>query len=949
MSRLTQPCLEADFVLELAPSEATNAHGAEYCDCLAGCAIIGEKDGDDWGVFGKMPESISMSIPNHYQLWAKTGEIEGEFHPLVYHMLDVASVALYLWDAALTGALQKELAQGFALSQTECRITLAFLAGLHDIGKASPGFQKKYPAGIPELKRAGFGFDERPGRTPAPHGAVSAWWLEGYLKSEFGVTPESAKNIARVLGGHHGIWVSASQVLTPALGRSDKGGESWEAARQNLTRELEAILSPPRRISLPDEIERKNSLLTLVSGLVSVADWIGSMSNFFPYRRNDIPASQYAEMALRQAEQALHELGWMGWTPKGETIRFDTAFNFSPRPLQKAAIAGSQKAQPPAMLILEAPTGIGKTEAALYMADIWLQGWGGRGLYIAMPTQATSNQMFSRVVRYLRQRYPSELVNVHLINGQARFNREMQALEMQSIADDERDKSQGQVAAMGWFLPRKRSLLAPFGVGTVDQSLMSVLQTRHFFVRLFGLGGKVVVFDEVHAYDTYMSVLFFRLLAWLRVIGASVIILTATLPATTRKQMVCAYLGVKDIELEEADFPRLTVVDKTIVETIPLPAPEEKPFRLEWIGNQAENILGCLKEKLGEGGCAAVICNRVDRAQEIYQAIRDAQLLDPQNLLLFHARFPFAWREAIEKRVLEMFSPQGERPQKAVVVATQVIEQSLDLDFDLIISDMAPADLILQRAGRLHRHRQNDALRPRPLRELSLVIASPTLEAGFPTFGADAFIYEKYILTKSWMCLKSRKEIRPITETRNIIEEVYGEPGALEGGLKEAWDKMVRDREREINLARNKLVGSPLDERLLESMNLGLEEDNPAIHQAFQAMTRLVEPGVEIICLHRVGEEIYLEPDGGGEAIRLEQAPKGETIEELLKRSVSIHHRGIVEYFRDREAPKGWKRLAALKHHLPVVFSDGVYRCEGTGYLLKINRESGVHILKEAE
>ena len=890
-----------------------------------------------------------MSIPNYYQLWAKTGEKEGKFHPLVYHLLDVASVALCLWDAALTGALREELVQGFALSPAECRQMLAFLAGLHDIGKASPGFQSKYAAGIPALKEAGFEFAQHPLGAPAPHGVISAWWLEGYLKSEFGASLECAKKIARVLGGHHGIWVGASQLLPPALKSSDKGGQSWETARRELVREIEKILFPPQRISLPDEIKRINSLLTLASGLVSVADWIGSMSNFFPYCPNDMPADQYAEMALRRAKQALRELGWVGWKPQGKSVEFETAFNFKPRPLQATAIENALKAEPPAMLILEAPTGIGKTEAALYVADEWLQGWGGRGLYIAMPTQATSNQMFSRVVRYLRQRYPADMVNVHLIHGQARFNREMQALEVQSIADDEQDQSQGQVAAMGWFLPRKRSLLAPFGVGTVDQSLLSVLQTKHFFVRLFGLGGKVVVFDEVHAYDTYMSVLFFRLLAWLRAIGASVIVLTATLPAATRKEMICAYLGVKNIELKEADFPRLTVVDKNAVASIPLPAPEEKPFKLEWIGNEAADILDCLKEKLSQGGCAAVVCNRVNRAQEIYQAIAEAQLLDPQNLILFHARFPFAWRDAIEKRVLELFSPQGERPQKAVVVATQVIEQSLDLDFDLIISDMAPADLILQRAGRLHRHPQNDARRPKPLGTPCLVIASPTVEDGFPSFGADAFIYEKYILAKSWLYLKSRTEIRPIAETREIIEEVYGEPGALEGGLKEAWEKMISDRKREVNLARNKLVGSPLDERLLDKMNLGLEEDNPEIHHAFQAMTRLIEPGVELVCLHKVGEEIYLEPDGGGEAIRLNQAPKGETIEELVKHSVNIHHRGIVEYFRNREAPKSWKRLAALRRCLPVVFTEGLYRCEGTKYILKISRESGVHILKEAE
>ena len=182
--------------------------------------------------------------------------------------------------------------------------------------------------------------------------------------------------------------------------------------------------------------------------------------------------------------------------------------------------------------------------------------------------------------------------------------------------------------SMTWFLPRKRSLLAPFGVGTVDQALMSVLQTRHFFVRLFGLSHKTVIFDEVHAYDTYMSTLFQRLLTWLRAVGTSVVLLSATLPAQTRRELVQAYAG-DGVDVPDAVYPAITWAANDQVGTVPLPLSESRVVALEWISRDSAAIVTQLRDALREGGCAAVICNTVGRSQEVYQAVRDAGLVAP--------------------------------------------------------------------------------------------------------------------------------------------------------------------------------------------------------------------------------------------------------------------------------------------------------------------------------
>ena len=237
----------------------------------------------------------------------------------------------------------------------------------------------------------------------------------------------------------------------------------------------------------------------------------------------------------------------------------------------------------PTLIVIEAPTGIGKTELALYIADCWLQQHAGRGLYVAMPTQSTSNQMYTRVGEFLHQRYPDSPINFHLVHGQAAWLDELkQQVELQGVGDD----GKAHLVAENWFNPRKRTLLAPFGVGTVDQALMSVLQTKHFFVRLFGLSHKVVIFDEVHAYDTYMNTIFHLLLTWLSAIGTSVIILSATLPGSTRRALVKAYTG-KDLPTSELQYPALTIANAEQQNTLPLPKPDSYTLT-----HRSERMLG---------------------------------------------------------------------------------------------------------------------------------------------------------------------------------------------------------------------------------------------------------------------------------------------------------------------------------------------------------------------
>lgn len=911
-------------------------------------------------------------VPVYFHLWAKAEKNQTpDVHLLIYHLMDVGACAWTLWNHAISAQTRRMLAAWLDLDEEAAGRQIAFWASLHDLGKAAPGFQRRYKPRLAILEGAGFNFlpekDMNP--IPASHGILSAWALTELLGNEIGPNPRMAARVAAALGGHHGVWPTNDRVQPPALQASDKGDETWDNARRQIFEALKKIYSPPDVVNLPQDRESSHTFLTLFSGLVSVADWIGSCEQFFPFVDEHMLPAEYAQkFASPQAEIVLEELGWIGWQAEGAQKSFDSLFPKTPIPneIQCTTLDLASQSTLPALLILEAPTGVGKTEAALALADAWLERERGSGLYIAMPTQATSNQMYGRVIDFLRSRYPDQAINAHLVHGAALLAEGHPVLA--GIAQDEASAERG-VKAQSWFLPRKRTLLAPFGVGTVDQALMSVLQTRHFFVRLFGLGQKVVVFDEIHAYDTYMSELFQRLLLWLRTMGTSAVLLSATLPEKTRRALVAAWLGKDDeeeIDLPPAEYPRLTLVSGGQIESKLLPSPASRILRLDWAEPGPAQIATHLAEKLRDGGCAAVICNRVQRAQEIYQVLQATHLVESENLILFHARFPFNRREEIEEKVLEKFGkekehpnqPNPNRPRRAVVVATQVIEQSLDLDFDYMISDLAPVDLLLQRAGRLQRHSQNDASRPGTLSQPVMAITLPAMKDSLPDFGRDIWIYSEVILLRTWLTLHGRREITLPHETSSLIEQVYPlqpndeqfAPG-YHAVLRATAEKARLQEDKDVHNAVMRLVRQPAYEGLMTDRNEELEEDDPKAGQAFRALTRQGEPSVSLICLYDTPQGIALEIDGDGAPLDISKRPGTTLVRELLRRAVNVQRKDVVHYIvtNDNRAYE-WKKSAAVRDHFPILFDANCeYHPEGAGFILKLSRELGLQVFKTSK
>ncbi len=912
-------------------------------------------------------QATVSTLPLYLIPYAKTNRETDQIHSLLYHLIDVGQVALVMWQEVLTESFRLRLAGMLNLTVDQTGQFIAFLAALHDLGKAFPGYQKKYgPIWLQEeLKKVGLGlggwgkaYEEK-----FPHGTVSTWALQKLLPESIGLDDSFAYQIAVAIGGHHGNWPPPT-----ATDRLEAHGLLWDDLRRDLVYQVQTVFQPPFVVTPPANKRELNTFLTILSGLVSVADWLGSRNKeCFGFVNDPMPTRQYAAKSAQKARESLLDLGWLGWQPNNQATSFAEAFAYldftESRGVQTQVIAAAHDLTPPALLILEAPTGIGKTETAVYLADAWLQQYAGRGLYVAMPTQATSNQMYERIGDFLNHRYPNQPVNFHLVHGQAAWLDDLKkTVELQHIGDDDA----AGVLAESWFTPRKRTLLAPFGVGTVDQTLLSILQTRHFFVRLFGLSHKVIIFDEVHAYDTFMSTLFHRLLQWLNAIGTSVIILSATLPAETRRKLVEAYAGKELGEMDVA-YPSLTLaVPNSEPVVIELPKPADITIQLKWdIGREPADILAYLQQKLVKGGCAAVICNTVRRAQDIYRVLEEARenhTLDipEDDLILFHARFPPVWRQNIEQKVLKKFGKPDknghspDRPHRAIVVATQVIEQSLDLDFDLMLTDLAPIDLLIQRAGRLHRHQRDETERHGHTRQL--VIIPPELnDNNIPQFKRNRDVYEPYILLRSYLAVSDRSEIALPGDITRLIETVYGNL-LDEAILTPAWQETLQEARREMEEhrheaetnAKKQLVMAPDNRRLLSQCMLDLDEESPEVHETFRAQTRDIDPGISLICLHRDGEQLFIQIKEGRLPINLEGNVYPELIKYLQQNMITVQNKAVVHHFIPQYPPANWQKEAALRHCRLVIFENECYH-DVPRYTLRLTRKFGLEIIKKED
>lgn len=889
-------------------------------------------------------ESLLFSAldPRVAVLWAKSGEDQG--HPLLAHMLDVAAVAEAILELEPTTTHQ-QLAAQFGLSVDAAPRWLATLAGLHDVGKAIPGFQAKWEQGMALARAQGLTF-RSVSRHSDRHDWASTAILEAWLPGRTGADIIWCQQVAGAVGAHHGYPLTQKEV---GNGLPMHEGPVWLQSRQTLLDTYWKVMSPQGDI-ITDELALP--AINWLAGLTSIADWIGSNTDWFPFGIRHDELHEHYFNAKKLAHQALTAIGWLPFsallaTPLpldkqlGQMLSADKPV--MPRALQCQGIGLLEASRGPALLLVEAPMGEGKTELA-FMAHLHLQRTlGHRGFYLALPTQATGNALFARARQFMEAFAHGQTPELQLIHGGA-ARQEMIA----SLGDmwGEDGKHREGVEAARWFSHRKRPLIAPYGVGTIDQALLSVLNVRHHFVRLWGLANRVVVLDEVHAYDTYTEGLIEALLRWLKGLGCSVILMSATLPTKRRDGLLRAWRA-EPACLPELAYPRLVLADdRGLSWDDKIESRIMEPVRLAGCGTAPEDLLCVALEALTHGGCGAIIVNTVERAQQIYTLLK-GQEPEGITLLLFHARFPADERAQREAAVLSTFGKEGIRPVRALLVATQVVEQSLDIDFDFMLSDLAPIDLLLQRAGRLHRHQRS--CRPESHLQPVLTVAG-LLPGPLPDLAAThwRFVYDPYLLAMTWVRLLSETILQLPADIDRLVQAVYGD-GELPDNVEEALRQYIEEvsyathlatLQHQRQLARNIAIRADADPGTVYSDKPRGYEEGEGEDKGLINCTRLGKPGVTVIPLFISDKGVALAPNA--EPFDLRGHLSTELACQLCARQLSLSSQAFVKAVKSQPEVRAFAESPLLRYSYPLLLDrEGRAQLDG-GCRVQLDRELGL-------
>ena len=731
-------------------------------------------------------------------LWGK----KEPFCSLSRHMIAVGACTMEYLLARSNHGILYQLCDWMNMSTNDLVQTFAYVAALHDIGKAHPSFQRYDDDDTPAYRIHNYRHEQ--------YSEIllnSLWIKRGWPR-------KNVRFLSSVVRLHH-----------QGKGRCELNGhlpERWKEIQNSLEERMWQLFQPCRELTTFRNVD---PLGVLLSAILILCDWIASSKNF---ETSHITERDDLETLTNMRIKARHLMNSYKLISDSDAA-YPTIHGFTDfwtgisreqmRPVQSACeTIGEYSA---VLTIIEAPMGEGKTEAALYVAGRLCELFDKKGVYMALPTAATSNQMVSRVRKMLKEHQSGD---VRLMHSMAWL------VDEQTVAKNQFDTEDSQYVE-DWLRPLRRGLLSENAVGTVDQAMAAATRVKYGFLRLAGLTQKILIIDEIHAYDIFMSTIIARLLEWCRALNIPVIMISATLQNKQKRFYLSRY-GIKDLEINEA-YPLVTQVmgDGLVVQT-QVNGTHMKyalQIRKEKAGGDIAKVANLVQKRIINGGCICVMMNTVKQAQAVYKELKKN---GETEIMLFHARFTAKRRAEIEQCCLKLFGRNGMRPKRMILVCTQVVEQSLDVDFDLLITQLAPMDLLLQRAGRVHRH--DGRRRPRGMDEPAVEIIIPdddaesNIEKRYWQFGG---IYPPEVMKNTEDLLNNTNIVSVPKDVRACVEQAYLdiEDEKLESIIRHQLEIQMR-----ISNAEGELLPPPNKERFLGQTpsiadSLDMEENNEGL------------------------------------------------------------------------------------------------------------------------
>lgn len=831
--------------------------------------------------------------------WAKTNP----FQSIVTHGIVSGTVCRYLMSEYLSAGSRRLTADVLDVTEEELAGFMAYLVSLHDIGKIEYHFQCKDPDMKSKLKE--LGVDKRYlGKEFVRHEktgaiAISRIWEQQDLDEE------SIDVFAAMIGAHH-----QKDHGTGSMSKDSFFAEQRQKFESAMYERFMAGSEDP----LPEIPDRQEGVFeSILLGMIILSDWISS-GILFADAEEWIESADSETEITRRTKRFLEESGLkpdsVDWgarfTDVWPWIREDGM-----RLLQKGAeeLCGGKRRH--RLILMEAPMGEGKTEAGMYCAVRMLRQWNKDGFYVALPTAATSNQMASRMQSWFDGcKVPDR---VRLLHGMAWI--------VDEETPEEKSNSEDHIEITRWLAPLRRGLLGQFSVGTIDQAMLSVTRARYGVLRLLGLSNKVLVIDEIHSYDVYMGEFIQRLLQWCKALEIPVVMLSATLPPKLKAKLLAPYTK----QPLSDTYPLITAIGEDgTVEEIPIEKTVKNmtvSVELLPILNDPERIARKAAALAENGGCVCVLMNTVKQAQKVYSALKTCF---DGDLILFHAQFPAYRRQEIEDLCIRKFGKNKEnRPERAILVSTQVVEQSLDVDFDAMLTAVAPIDLVLQRMGRIFRH--EDTIRPKSLQSPAQFILTPEGE----DFGVDGYVYPEVLLRQTIQVLKERDTVKIPEDLAPLVADGYDEHKVSPKEF-EKWMEHLIGEQIEAGLSRKYLIGTP-DKTYSALGDSDQLFDDDGDNKYLTVQTRLGEPSVRIALLE---EDLYRRVEALEGKVRDRELAK-----QIQMRSVSVAERRLKFEKSDLLYTKGDMLLAGVRVY-PA--RDGV--CQLDGGRICFDKELGVII-----
>ncbi|MGI6689164.1 MAG: CRISPR-associated helicase Cas3' [Christensenellales bacterium] len=909
--------------------------------------------------------------------WAKKQDKTGKFEwlSLAQHLEDTRQIARLLWMHWLSEGQRQRIIASLSVPDEDVAANLAeFLGAVHDLGKATPAFQMKSGfknspdldsmliemlegAGFSDLRLTCLANPEK-----SPHAVAGQ-----YLLSEYGAN----EDIASIVGAHHGKPADDNIIIENQSAYSSNYyqvedshhsiHQKWKNEQRNIfDRALES--SGFESINSLPSIQQPGQVL--LSGLLIMADWIASNEAYFP-----LVSLQTATVDDQQARVEHGFTKWLKdasypWEAKlhAPHTLYERRFDFTPRNVQSVFTEVIENAENPGIFILEAPMGLGKTEAALVAVEQLAQKTGRSGLFFGLPTQATSNGMFPRVNAWLEKvaKDFDDKLGLRLLHGKASLNPDFDSLNRSAQNINIDGEANGSVTVNAWFSGRKTASLDDFVVGTVDQFLMVALKQKHLALRHLGFSKKVVVIDEVHAYDAYMSQYLYQAVRWMGAYGVPVIILSATLPTDRRAALVEQYLRGAGYKLRDCTrpqdgldtdaYPLITYSDGKAIKQMHAFAPiENKPVRIvRYECYEIEGILPLVADLFRDGGIIGIIVNTVKRAQALAKAC--SEQFGMENVSLLHSAFIATDRIEKEARLIQTIGKGANRPHQKIIIGTQVIEQSLDIDFDVLISDLAPIDLLIQRIGRLHRH---DIKRPKKHKAPVLYVLGthPALEFE----SGSLAVYGGYLLARTQVLLPDILSIPQ--DISPLVQKVYGrEDLDISEELQPCYAKMKIKQEtsfanQELKAKTYRIDNPLLQPKLARSASLvgWLKNSTPnESEEKAYAQVRDTQETLEVIALQKIGNGYGFIGTGEDLSKRIDDSIIAKKIAQQTLRLPNVlsapyridHTIQELEEF-NLNCLKDWQSQPWLKGALGILF-DQDYQFMINGYILKYDKNYGL-------